>query len=194
MISLIASMKKKEVDKLIKGNKQLVYFKICPQATEGEDTVFKIYIYENKRGGGSGNVIDCFYAVNPKLFDFEYSEWAYSVAPAGASMPLSEDALWADAVRIGGFESDDEFRKFLSESSDNYKLFVIEVSGLEIFDKPKSLNKFVRYDYEIGSNVYEDSEGNTRNDSELEINGRYEIKKPPAGWIYGGKLSYLGAE
>lgn len=173
MIALLQSIRKEWTDLIVSGKKTVEVRKKGPAIYPLPDMI-KVYIYETKARGGTGKVIGYYYAKISK-FDFEYSEWAHSVAPAGAVLPLSENQLWS-IVTTKGCISEDRFREYLSSEKDdgNYIVYLYYINQLTLFDKPKNISEF----YGIAS-----FEVDYNNECIIGKKGS-KLKRAPQDWRY----------
>lgn len=173
MISIMQSIKKKYVDLILSGKKKVEIRKTGPRYNEGEDTVYKVFIYETKANGGCGKVIGHYYS-RVKRFDSAFSEWAWSVAPAGATMPMSEDEAWRLATKEGCV-TEDELRAYLKSYEGDYKLVFFHIFDLEVYDKPKSLNRFTRASIDLSK---------PSASAVCPMYGRKPLTRAPQSWCY----------
>ena len=90
---------------------------------------------------GSGKVIGEFVCNEIKYFDFEESEWAYSVAPPGSDMPMHESEALKLCCKDGCLNDDDMLSYFGDEA---WKAYFWHISDLKIYDKPRELSRFVK--------------------------------------------------
>lgn len=89
--------------------------------------------------GKRQKVIGEFVCDEIKYFDFEESEWAYSVAPPGSDMPMHESEALKLCCKDGCLNDNDMLSYFGDEA---WKAYFWHISNLKIYDKPLELSKF----------------------------------------------------
>ena len=95
---------------------------------------------------GNGSVVGEFVCDEIKYFDFEESEWAYSVAPPGSDMPMHESEALKLCYKDGCLNDDDMLSYFGDEA---WKAYFWHISDLKIYDKPRELGDFWLYNEEL---------------------------------------------
>ena len=89
--------------------------------------------------GKRQKVIGEFVCDEIKYFDFEESEWAYSVAPPGSNMPMHESEALKLCYKDGCLNDNDMLSYFGDEA---WKAYFWHISNLKIYDKPRELREF----------------------------------------------------
>ena len=160
MKAVLISIRPKWCAKIASGEKKIEVRKSRPKL----ETPFKCYIYCTKDAKkqfwtgprysyvddrshnafdkcGSGKVIGEFMCNEIKYFDFEESEWAYSVAPPGSDMPMHESEALKLCCKDGCLNDDDMLSYFGDEA---WKAYFWHISDLKIYDKPRELSRFAK--------------------------------------------------
>ena len=160
MKAVLISIRPKWCEKIVNGEKTIEVRKSRPKL----ETPFKCYIYCTKDAKkqfwtgpkysyaddhshnafdkcGNGKVIGEFVCNGIKYFDFEESEWAYSVAPPGSDMPMHESEALKLCYKDGCLNDNDMLSYFGDEA---WKAYFWHISNLKIYDKPRELSRFVK--------------------------------------------------
>ena len=158
MKAVLISIRPKWCEKIVNGKKTIEVRKTRPKL----ETPFKCYIYCTKDAKkqfwtgpkysytddhshnafdkcGNGKVIGEFVCNGIKYFDFEESEWAYSVAPPGSGMPMHESEALKLCYKDGCLNDNDMLSYFGDEA---WKAYFWHISNLKIYDKPRELREF----------------------------------------------------
>ena len=158
MKAVLISVRPKWCEKIVNGKKTIEVRKTRPKL----ETPFKCYIYCTKDAKkqfwtgpkysyaddhshnafdkcGNGKVIGEFVCNKIKYFDFEESEWAYSVAPPGSDMPMHESEALKLCYKDGCLNDNDMLSYFGDEA---WKAYFWHISNLKIYDKPRELREF----------------------------------------------------
>lgn len=158
MKAVLISIRPEWCAKIASCEKKIEVRKSCPRL----ETPFKVYIYCTKDVRkqfwtgprysyvddhshnafdkcGNGKVIGEFVCNEIKYFDFEESEWAYSVAPPGSDMPMHESEALELCYKDGCLNDNDMLSYFGDEA---WKAYFWHISNLKIYDKPRELREF----------------------------------------------------
>lgn len=195
--SILISIKPEYVEKILNHSKTIEIRKTEPKI----ELPCKVYIYctknngkgvgkypfyqfcDNKLNGLNGKVVAEFTLNKIYKFDSAYSEWAYSVAPAGSQMPMSE-TQFIQTAKIKGCLDCNVLIDYFGDG--DYIAYMWHIDDLKIYDNPKELGEFRRRNKCHYSN-YEDGccfECCTFYDLG-ECDGQYsKIEKPPQSWFY----------
>lgn len=158
MKAVLISIRPKWCEKIVNSEKTIEVRKTRPKL----ETPFKCYIYctlpryphedfietdyPKPQFYSGGKVIGEFVCDEIKYFDFEESEWAYSVAPPGSDMPMHESEALKLCYEDGCLNDDDMLSYFGDEA---WKAYFWHISNLKIYDKPRELGDFWLYNEEL---------------------------------------------
>ncbi len=131
----------------------------------------------------NGKVVAEFTLNKIDKFDSAYSEWAYSVAPEGSEMPISETQFIQMAEQKGKLDCNDLLKYFGDE---DYIAYMWHIDNLKIYDKPKELSEFyietIDDDCCVGCPYHETTIG--EEPCKNCYGNRKYITRPPQSWCY----------
>lgn len=143
MKSVLMSLKDKWWRKMLSGEKTEEIRKTMPRQIECEaeggkfkyPDGFRVYVYLS----GTGHIIGHFDCRNIEMFDSAFSEWAYSVAPPGSIMPMSDTAAFK-RMRENGCLSDEQITDYFGD--EDFKAYFWSVKNPTEYDAPIPLSDF----------------------------------------------------
>ena len=145
------------------------------------------YDYMNYTNETLGKVVAEFTLNKIDKFDSAYSEWAYSVAPEGSEMPISETQFIQMAEQKGKLDCNDLLKYFGDE---DYIAYMWHIDNLKIYDKPKELSEFyietIDDDCCVGCPYHETPIG--EEPCKNCYGNRKYITRPPQSWCYVEEL------
>lgn len=201
MRAILISIRPQWVEKILNGEKTIEIRKTKPNIK----LPCKVYIYctmPNKKENRKPHsweivwlkrVVAEFTLNKIDKFDSAYSEWAYSVAPEGSEMPISETQFIQMAEQKGKLDCNDLLKYFGDE---DYIAYMWHIDNLKIYDKPKELSEFSHY---IPNNKCPKKECGIDCEDCMYYDGEHEtclalyyshwqIKRPPQSWCYVNDL------
>lgn len=199
--AVLISIRPEWCEKIVNGKKTIEVRKTRPKL----ETPFKCYIYCTKYAKkqfwtgpkysytddhshnafdkcGNGKVIGEFVCNGIKYFNFEESEWAYSVAPPGSDMPMHESEALKLCYKDGCLNDNDMLSYFGDEA---WKAYFWHISNLKIYDTPKELSAFYRTCpglNDVGMCWACDKAVGEEHD--CGVNGEVHLSRPPQSWCY----------
>lgn len=220
MRAILISIRPQWVEKILNGEKTIEIRKTKPNiklpckvyiyCTKGKPYLYRVNddnkfeLTDKLRFQDSSCFVKDYNAQNGKVvaeftlnkidkFDSAYSEWAYSVAPEGSEMPISETQFIQMAEQKGKLDCNDLLKYFGDE---DYIAYMWHIDNLKIYDKPKELSEFSHY---IPNNKCPKKECGIDCEDCMSYDGEHEtclalyyshwqIKRPPQSWCYVNDL------
>lgn len=210
MRTILISIKPEWVEKILDGSKTIEIRKTKPSCelpckvyiycTKSKPTLQYFYNWQNYKpisehstwasgrtinvgDYGNGKVVAEFTLNKIDKFDSAYSEWAYSVAPEGSEMPISETQFIQMAEQKGKLDCNDLLKYFGDE---DYIAYMWHIDNLKIYDKPKELSEFyietIDDDCCVGCPYHETPIG--EEPCKNCYGNRKYITRPPQSWCY----------
>ena len=214
MSAIMISIRPEFVEKILNGEKTIEIRKTKPKI----ELPCKVYIYctknngkgvgkypfyqfcDNKLNGLNGKVVAEFTLNKIYKFDSAYSEWAYSVAPAGSQMPMSE-TQFIQTAKIKGCLDCNVLIDYFGDG--DYIAYMWHIDDLKIYDNPKELSEFKK---DLDCDDYPCNKGGKNSDCKycyydnsegcwacgIDFDGEHciykTIKRPPQSWCYVEEL------